>query len=341
MTKQSDAVETQLESLRRAMETRQGREPDRVSPPAPAAFRRPVQLPIWPEPVRGGPNALLRSAFFAGIHSKKRQKLGVQTRPEKEPEGVTIAAQDGITIKYAGTQLNQYDADVFFESLHRARFHPLETECIFTGNSFLKAIGRSGSDGNYEDLNDSLKRLRNGSVEIEWTIKGRRYVFTGSLIASYVRERTSKAYKITFAEEIRILFAPACWTQLEWSERMSLKGKPLAQWLHSYFSTHAAPFPVSVTFIHEKTGSPTKLLKHFRTELKRAFESLHEILGWDAIWNGDLVTLKRPPSGSQARHLIENAHKRNQKRLPKRGEKGLVSVGEFLPGFLKGSKVRI
>ena len=99
--------------------------------PSPAL--RLQQLPIWPDPVRGGPNALLRSALFAGIHSKKRQVLGKQLRPEKKPEAVTVASQDGIRIKFAGTQLNQYDADVFFEALHRARRHPLDTECQFKG----------------------------------------------------------------------------------------------------------------------------------------------------------------------------------------------------------------
>ena len=324
--------------------------------------RAPVQLPMWPEIVRGGPNALLRSAFFAGIHSKKRQKLGIQTRPEKEPEGITIAAQDGINIKYAGTQLNQYDADVFFEALHLARHHPLETECFFTGSSFLRAIGRTRNDLNYEDLNDSLKRLRNGSLEIEWNIKGRRYIFTGSLIASYIRETTTKLYKVTFANEIRTLFSPACWTQLEWNERMALKGKPLAQWLHSYYSTHASPFPVSVAFLHEKTGSPTKLLKHFKTELRNAFISLHEVLGWEPSWNGDLVTIKRPPSGSQGRFLARTAHRRKPQAAPAssagagkrtgtaaaassraddpaaRGQGGLVSMADLIPGLLKSLK---
>jgi hypothetical protein len=32
-----------------------------------------AQLAIWPDHVRGALNALLRSALFAGIHSKKRK----------------------------------------------------------------------------------------------------------------------------------------------------------------------------------------------------------------------------------------------------------------------------
>ena len=64
----------------------------------------PAQLPIWPDAVRGGPNVLLRSAFFAGIQSRQRRTLGTQTSVEKEPEGIVIAAQDGVSIKFAGTQ---------------------------------------------------------------------------------------------------------------------------------------------------------------------------------------------------------------------------------------------
>src|SRR5271170_7149137 len=150
----------------------------------------PVQLPFWPEPVRGGPNAILRSALFAGIHSKKRETIGTQTKPEKPLQAVTLAAQDGITVKFAGRQLNQYDADVFFEALHRARHHPLETECLFTGYSFLKGIGRATNDLCYEDLDDSLTRLRDGRVEIHWTMYGKPLKFVGSLVSEYVREET-------------------------------------------------------------------------------------------------------------------------------------------------------
>ena len=279
-----------------------------------------LQLPLWPEAVRGGPNALLRSAFFAGIHSKKRQVLGInRATPDIEPEGVTIASQDGIKIKFAGTQLNQYDADVFFEAIHRARVHPLETECLFTGSDFLKAIGRSTGKPEYVDLDNSLRRLSRGTVDIEWNVGGRRLVFTGHLISHYVRDRDTKLYKLTFTREISTLFSSASWTALEWNERRALNGQPLAQWLHSYFSTHAAPYPVSVAFLHEKSGSPTKLLKHFKTELKRAFTVLHDTLGWDFKWEGDLAALTRPPTGSQGRHLTRKAESAKRKKAAGKG----------------------
>jgi hypothetical protein len=306
---------------------------------------RPEQLPIWAEPMRGGPNALLRSALFSAIHSKKRKIIGTQTSASKEPEGVMIAAQDGIKIKYAGTQFNQQDADVFFEGVHRSRKDPLETECTFQGSDFLNAIGRTDSKGNYEDLDESLRRLRRGELQAEWTINGRHYVFTGSLIASYVRETTTKLYKITFSKEVSILFAPASWTQLEWEQRKALKGQPLGQWLHSYFSTHAEPFPVSVAYLHEKSGSQRTLLKNFKTDLKKAFEVLHNVLGWEFVWDKNLVTVKRPPSSSQARH-IERKHVKTAKLTKERAiaksrqhANELTSVSDLLPGLLNSIRL--
>jgi hypothetical protein len=322
-------LDARLDKLEASIEAQLGN-----CPPEPPPEPRAAQLPFWPEQARGGPNALLRSALFAGIHSKKRQVLGTRPEPARPLQGVTVAAQDGITIKFAGDQLNQYDADVFFEALHRARHHPLETECLFRGYDFLKAIGRHNGKREYDDLHDSLTRLRNGNLVVEWKINGRHYEFNGSLVSHYVREKTSKLYKVTFAKEINTLFAPACWTRLEWDERQACKGQPLAQWLHSYFSTHAKPYPVSVKFLHEKSGSKHALLKNFRIDLKKALATLEKRLGWKATWNGDLVTVTRPPSPSQARHLI-NQMARNGKPEPKREGKGLTPANRVFPGIKK------
>lgn len=284
---------------------------------------------------------MLRSALFAGIHSKKRIFLGNGNEPDKEPEGVMIAAQDGVTIRYTGTQLNQYDADVFFEAVHRARKEPLGTKCVFRGANFLKAIGRSRNDGNYEDLNESLKRLRRGTLIAQWKSNGRSYTYEGSLIAEITREETVKVYELVFAKKIRILFESASWTQLEWEERKALKGKPLAQWLHSYFSTHAAPFPVSAAYIQEKSGSPTKLLKHFKTELKRALEELKNTLGWIYTFDAnDLITVRKPPSGAQARHLTRKKQKsallkrERAAAIAHKNQNELTSIADIFPGLL-------
>ena len=90
-----------------------------------------IQLPLWPEPKRGAPNAVLRGALFAAIHKDRRYM-------DRE----LIAAQDGITIRYTGKQLGQSDLDVWEQVLHLARTQALGTECHFTAHGFLKALGR-------------------------------------------------------------------------------------------------------------------------------------------------------------------------------------------------------
>lgn len=266
----------------------------------------PVQLPIWPDAMRAGPNALLRSAFFAGIASKNRKVLEFRTSPAQEPEGVLIAAQDGITIKYTGTQLNQYDADVFFEVLHRSRRHPLGHVARFAGGDFLNEIGRSRNDLNYEDLDTSLRRLKRGIVDVKWRVGQRQYIYCGSLIDSYIRETSSKLYCVALAPAVKTLFDNSSYTQLEWEDRLKLRKAPLAQWLHSYFSTHARPFPVTVTFLQEKTGHETSRRDHFLVTLRRALDVLREQLGWTIELKGGLLAITRPPSGSQTRHLARS-----------------------------------
>jgi hypothetical protein len=123
---------------------------------------------------------------------------------------------------------------------------------------------------------------------------------------------------LTFAKEILTLFAPASWTQIEWDERKVLMGRPLALWLHSYFSTHARPYPVSVAFLKEKTGSPTTRLAHFRTEIRSALQALHTQLGWQAKWTGDMVTVVRKPSASQERHLAKQAENNQTRQAGKK-----------------------
>ncbi len=39
---------------------------------------------------------------------------------------------------------------------------------------------------------------------------------------------------------MRVLFNRDSWTQIDWNIRRALIGHPLAQWLHGFYSTHAA-----------------------------------------------------------------------------------------------------
>ncbi len=274
-------------------------------------FQTQQMLPIWPDEVRGGPNPLLRSAFFAAVASKHRKIFEDRATAAKEPEGILIAAQDGVTIKYTGTQLNQYDADVFFEILHRSRRSPLGTFAVFSGSDFLKSIGRVRNNLNYEDLDTSLRRLKRGTVDVAWRgTNFRPMAYTGSLVAEVERETESKLYKVSLFPKIKVLFEPTSLTYLQWPDRKKLLRAPLAQWLHSYFSTHARPFPITVDWIQEKSGHAESRRADFLRTLRNAIKVLQEQLGWHIEWAGNLLKVTHKPTSSQRRHVERSERQR-------------------------------
>jgi hypothetical protein len=322
-----DDLDRQLKSFKNTLEART----ELAAYDPQLADKRALQLPLWPEPLRGSPNGFLRSALFAAIQSENRQMLGEPATPHRKAQGVRITAQKGLTIEYAGPQLDQFDLDVWLQAIHLVRRYGLETRCSFTGSAFLNAIGRNNSAREYEDLNQSLDRLTGGIVVIKYG----PIIFTGHLISWHRRDERSKAYQISFADDVLKLFRPAAWTAIQWQERRALKGHALVLWLHGYYSSHAAPYPVSAQYLHVLCGSRNRRLKSFKDKLKKAFAMLAKILGWQATWNGDLVTVTRQPSASQARHLITNAARRKREGQATQGQGGLVPVSDVLPGFLK------
>jgi hypothetical protein len=70
-----------------------------------------AQLPLWPEPARGVPNDILRSALFAAIQGKGREYF----------KHKLLASYDGVQIRYTGEQLDQSDLDVWEQAIHLAR----------------------------------------------------------------------------------------------------------------------------------------------------------------------------------------------------------------------------
>src|SRR2546430_5815497 len=85
--------------------------------------------------------------------------------------------------------------------------------------------------------------------------------------------------------------SPRGWTGLDWQQRRRLRRKPLALWLHAFYSTHAEPFPYSVAKLRELSGGQTAVIKRFRQNLRAALKQLKAagaIQGYD-IDKGDLV----------------------------------------------------
>ena len=258
-----------------------------------------VQLPLWPVPKRGAPNAVLRSALFAAVQGKRRLIM----------DRVLLAAQGGITVRYTGVQLTQSDLDVWEQALHLARTQALGSTCYFTARGFLKALGRRPGKSGLDWLESVFSRLSATDVQIRH--EGRTYF--GSLIEEGMREEETGRYVVAINSKLARFFGPGRWTQIDWEQRQGLRGKSLALWLHGFYATHAAPHALTVEYLHKLSGSQTKRLRKFKENLTQALRDLQAagaIRGFEIRDN--LVHVQTVPSQSQQKHLA--AHRPSLRR---------------------------
>lgn len=230
------------------------------------------QLPIWPQDLRGLPNAFARSALFNVANSRKGARKNLKRHK--------IAALKGITITYTGEELRQDDEDVFLQLLHIARMHPLGTHVYFTPHSMLRELGWTVNSASYKRLADCIDRLKASSVSVTVeTSAGMRENYTGSLIRSFrwrepINDVQLREWEVLLEKEIIALFNPHSYSRLDWSMRLKLP--PMAKWLHSFYHTHQRPYPYSVEALHELTGSeiPLTEIRKFRYKLRKNLEIL-------------------------------------------------------------------
>lgn len=267
---------------------------------APAPGGNVVRLPLWPEATRGVPNVALRSALFGAIKKGARPYL----------EMAEIHAQDGITIRYTGTRLDQGDLDVWETVLHLTREQALGETCRVTAYQLLKALGKSDTGGNREVLHKRLSRLKATALEVEFT----RFSYMGSLIDEVAKETTSREYVIRLNPKLRVLFEDEEFTQLDWTVRQALEGKPLAQWLHAFYASHAQPYPVRMETLLRLAGSENDEPRSSRQKVRKALDAVTEASNahgqpFSYVIAGELVHAKKTPSGTQRRHLAKKSSK--------------------------------
>ena len=259
----------------------------------------PPQLPRWADSVRGVPNAFLRSALF-----------GVMRRgPRKHVEHVAIASVQGVEMLYSGAQLDQGDLDVWEMLVHRLREQALGSATRLSAYQMLQWLGKQdtgGKGGNRDTLDARLSRLNATSLNV----RVGQYQYEGSLIDQVERDNLSRQYVIRLNPTLQALFAKDQYTELDATIRRALAGQPLSQWLHGFYSSHAAPLPVCVRTIYQLCGSSAKRLDHFRQDLRQALINVTNQCqangqAFSAEIVGDLVHVKRTPSRSQRKHLAK------------------------------------
>ena len=238
-----------------------------------------IKLPNWPDAKRGTPNSFLRSALFSAIQSKDREFL----------YGVVLASQDGVTVRFTGQQLNQEDLSLWETLVHLAKDEPLGNVCEFSAYDILKTMGAGDSGIEREILHKGIIRLTACAVEI--LLGGNRAYFS-SLIDSGVKDEITGHYTIQLNRQLIRLYSQTTWIDLE--QRAKLRRKPLAQYLHGYYSSHKKPHPIKVETLHRFSGSKNKKMFAFKQKLSVALNELVKIgfLESYAI-DGETITVKR------------------------------------------------
>lgn len=267
-----------------------------------ASQREPLntQLPLWPNEVRAVPNGFLRSALFGAIAKGARRYI----------DGEQLAALDGIEICYTGQRLDQGDLDAWESVLHAVRLQDLGCQCRVTSYGLLKLMCKTDTGKNRATLHKRITRL----VASALTIKQGRYSYIGSLIAGAAKDEETQEWVIELDAKLRPLFAADQFTQVEWAVRHELHGKPLAQWLHGFYASHAKPFPIKVETLHRLCGSDAGEIWKFAQTLRKALDALAEASaaqGESFSYEicGDLVHVGKKAQGAQLRHLVKKVRK--------------------------------
>lgn len=224
------------------------------------------------------PNDALRSALF-GVSEKAFR------REEK------IASVEGLNVYMVrGYRPTQAHLDVWEHCLALAAKHGTGKQIRFSAYSFLKAIGRTTGKSDYEWLKEAINDLAGCLVRIS----NGRYSYFGALIQEGFRDEATNEYVIKINERLALLFMGGNWTALNGEQRKMLRKRPLAQWLHAFYSTHAKPHPYKVETILKLCGSEVNELWKFRQMLRRALKELTSATGWScSIDENDCVVIKR------------------------------------------------
>ena len=235
------------------------------------------QLPLWGDPQRGVPNDFARSALFSATK-------GTGTTYLREE---VIFSQAGVSITYSGPRLTQDHLDVFEAIMHLAREMPEGNAVRFTRRGILKLIGRGIGNTDHQRLMRTLTDLTATSVTVKR--KGAK-VYWGSLLPEGAANPENGFYAVLINRNLIKLFERG-FTIIEWEQRRALARKPLAQALQVWLSSHDNPYPVTVQYLHDITGSKDNELRYFRRRLLNALNQLKEV-GILAGWRYDKPTGK-------------------------------------------------
>lgn len=226
------------------------------------------------------PNALAQSAIFS-----TQVFRGPMIRPRFLERKQLASLSHMAVFQLSGEQLDQGDADVFFELLRRVIANgdgsSREARVCFNRVELLHALGRKKGGNSVRLLTDSLERLTDATFffQIPGLLTGRSRLILKSLTRIDVPTMETD-YDVLIDVELSKLFSNEQWSFLRKSERLSLSHDPLAKGMHAYFSTFQDPYPIKVTTLQSLMGRESTQSSKFIETLKASLRKLKEVTGW-------------------------------------------------------------
>lgn len=233
-----------------------------------ALVETPFELPHVPNNKRIIPNDMIRSSLFT-IANHNCQRVYLKNHK--------VASFRSTDIVYTGEELRQDDEDVWLQLIYIAS-QSKESAITFRPYAFLSQIGWPQRTQYRDRLKTSLTRMSATTLEIfnHYFEKGIGF----SLVRKfewYSDNKQLSYWKVWLEPEVIKLFSELgkMYSKIHWEQRKKLK--PLAKWLHAFYSSHAEPEPIHLLRLMALSGSKTKNIKHFKEIARDAFLELIQI----------------------------------------------------------------
>jgi hypothetical protein len=221
------------------------------------------QMTFLPDDKWAMPTDFIACALFAAVQTKKKSPF---------LRGEQIANINGYTITFTGQRLTQVHADVLMGIAYLAREKPQGYVAEFSLRQFMRMIGREIGTNSRESLRQLLDDLTGAVIRI--TNPSGDESLSGHILGKNADSgrKDEAEFSVEIKREFCKLFERG-FALVDWQQRIRLKKKPLAAWLHLYFSKFHRP--VAVKELHRLSGSADEL-RFFRRRLKHELETLKE-----------------------------------------------------------------
>lgn len=268
-----------------------------------------LHLPFCRKGYSAIPNIFSGNGLFAATDGKSKSK-DIQLSLEKVKLNTPSKKYELYII---GEALSQSNLTTYLRiiSLYGIGGTKLGENIWLKFHEFITEEKSSASSQAYAKLEADVKRFYNTEVII---VRPNMPSFYCRLISGYTPifkgDGNKKMVEINIDRNIRDAFDIDGYTYISLSERFSLGNNQLSLWLHTYYTRHAKPHPITARFIFENSGTRAKdFTRWLRCTLVQAVEKFQPLKGWYLhldFKNGlDEVKLhcQKPATASQQRYL--------------------------------------